>query len=118
MAWTTMHFAVGMGCTGAAVGAACLTMRRGWRWLPAAVRRLEASAPTLEGRPFRETGTLAAPPGVPPVAAVDSGYIPRPARCRQRTGERIARPCSNFSAAEGARSGRVCWPQPAGVSVT
>jgi len=37
MAWTTMHFAVGMGCTGATVGAACLTMRRGWRWLPFAM---------------------------------------------------------------------------------
>lgn len=31
--------------------------------LPAPLRRLEASAPRLEGRPFRRTGTLAAPRG-------------------------------------------------------
>ncbi|MEX2215831.1 MAG: hypothetical protein WD768_17095 [Phycisphaeraceae bacterium] len=37
MAWTSMHFAVGMGCTGAAVSAACLYMKRGWRWLPLAM---------------------------------------------------------------------------------
>ena len=35
MAWTSMHFAVGMGCAGVAFGAGCLLMRRGWRWLPA-----------------------------------------------------------------------------------
>ena len=35
MAWTSMHFAVGMGCAGAGFGLACLFMRRGWRWLPA-----------------------------------------------------------------------------------
>ena len=32
-----MHFAVGMGCTGVAVTAACLYMKRGWRWLPFAM---------------------------------------------------------------------------------
>lgn len=35
MAWTTMHYAVGMGCAGVAAGAACCFLRRGWRWLPA-----------------------------------------------------------------------------------
>ena len=34
MAWTSMHFAVGMGCAGAAFGLGCLLMKRGWRWLP------------------------------------------------------------------------------------
>jgi hypothetical protein len=37
MAWTSMHFAVGMGCTGLAFGAGCLVQRRGWRWLPMAM---------------------------------------------------------------------------------
>ncbi len=37
MSWTTMHYAVGMGCTGAVAGAACLWLRKGWRWLPAAM---------------------------------------------------------------------------------
>ena len=32
-----MHFAVGMGCTGAAVGTACFFAKQGWRWLPAAM---------------------------------------------------------------------------------
>jgi len=35
MAWTTMHFAVGMGCAGAATIAVCAIRKRGWRWLPA-----------------------------------------------------------------------------------
>jgi len=35
MAWTTMHFAVGMGCAGAIGTVACLVARRGWRWVPA-----------------------------------------------------------------------------------
>ncbi|MBI1337169.1 MAG: hypothetical protein GC164_09425 [Phycisphaera sp.] len=35
MAWTSMHFAVGMACTGAAAGLVCLLMRKGWRWVPA-----------------------------------------------------------------------------------
>jgi hypothetical protein len=35
MAWTSMHFAVGMSCAGAAFGVGCLALRRGWRWLPA-----------------------------------------------------------------------------------
>ena len=33
MAWTTMHFAVGMGCSGAAATVACFALRRGWRWI-------------------------------------------------------------------------------------
>lgn len=37
MAWTSMHFAVGMGCAGAAFGLGCLLMKRGWRWLPGAM---------------------------------------------------------------------------------
>lgn len=37
MAWTTMHFAVGMGCAGALAGTACVIFRRGWRYLPAAM---------------------------------------------------------------------------------
>jgi len=37
MAWTTMHFAVGMGCAGALAGAACVVTRRGWRFIPAAM---------------------------------------------------------------------------------
>lgn len=37
MAFTTMHFAVGMACGGAAAGVACLALRRGWRWVPAAM---------------------------------------------------------------------------------
>lgn len=32
-----MHFAVGMGCAGVMAGAACLWLRRGWRWVPAAM---------------------------------------------------------------------------------
>jgi len=34
MSWTSMHFAVGMGCAGAAFGLGCLLLKRGWRWLP------------------------------------------------------------------------------------
>jgi len=37
MAWTTMHFAVGMAGAGLACGTACLITRRGWRLLPAAM---------------------------------------------------------------------------------
>ena len=37
MSWTTMHYAVGMGCAGALTGTACLIFRRGWRFLPAAM---------------------------------------------------------------------------------
>jgi len=37
MAWTTMHFAVGMAGAGLACGTACLITRRGWRFLPAAM---------------------------------------------------------------------------------
>ncbi len=34
MAFTSMHMAVGMACTGAAGVAACMVIRRGWRWIP------------------------------------------------------------------------------------
>ena len=40
MAWTTMHFAVGMGCAGVAMGSTCLVLRpgiRALRWLPLAM---------------------------------------------------------------------------------
>lgn len=37
MAWTTMHFAAGMAGSGAVAVVACSVMRRGWRWLPAAM---------------------------------------------------------------------------------
>ncbi len=37
MAWTSMHFAVGMGCAGAAFAAGSYFLRRGHRWLPAAM---------------------------------------------------------------------------------
>ena len=37
MSWTSMHFAVGMGCGGALAGTACLVFRRGWRFLPLAM---------------------------------------------------------------------------------
>ena len=37
MSWTSMHFAVGMGCGGALAGTACLIFRRGWRFLPLAM---------------------------------------------------------------------------------
>lgn len=55
MAWTTMHFAVGMGCAGAIAGVGCMVLRRGWRWLPAAmtVGGLWALIPDMP-RIFRE----------------------------------------------------------------
>lgn len=34
MAFTTMHFAVGMAGAGAAASVAALVLRRGWRWVP------------------------------------------------------------------------------------
>lgn len=34
MAFTTMHFAVGMACSGAGASLAALLLRRGWRWVP------------------------------------------------------------------------------------
>ncbi len=37
MAWTSMHFAVGMMCGGAAAGAIAIVWRRGMRWLPLAM---------------------------------------------------------------------------------
>jgi len=50
-----MHFAVGMGCAGAASGLACTLLRRGWRWIPAAmtVGGVWALVPDLP-RIFRE----------------------------------------------------------------
>ena len=55
MAWTTMHFAVGMGCAGAITSVGCMVLRRGWRWLPAAmtVGGLWALVPDMP-RIFRE----------------------------------------------------------------
>lgn len=37
MSWTSMHYAVGMGCAGVVTGTACLIFRRGWRFLPLAM---------------------------------------------------------------------------------
>ncbi len=37
MAWTTMHFGVGMACAGTAMAGFSLLTGRGWRWLPAAM---------------------------------------------------------------------------------
>ena len=37
MAWTSMHFAVGMCGTGVISGLAALALRRGYRWLPLAM---------------------------------------------------------------------------------
>jgi hypothetical protein len=34
MAWTSMHFATGMACSGAAGVIGCALVRRGWRWIP------------------------------------------------------------------------------------
>jgi hypothetical protein len=34
MAWTTMHFAVGMAGATVITGVGCMVLRRGWRWLP------------------------------------------------------------------------------------
>lgn len=35
MSWTSMHFAVGMACSGGLALGGCLIVRRGWRWIPA-----------------------------------------------------------------------------------
>jgi hypothetical protein len=58
MAWTTMHFAVGMACSGAVGVVACSVLRRGWRWLPAAMTLggLWALLPDMP-RIFREDAT-------------------------------------------------------------
>ena len=50
-----MHFAVGMGCAGAITSVGCMVIRRGWRWLPAAmtVGGLWALVPDMP-RIFRE----------------------------------------------------------------
>jgi hypothetical protein len=55
MAWTSMHFAVGMCGGGVMAGAACLIFRRGWRLLPLAmtVGGIWAVVPDLP-RIFRE----------------------------------------------------------------
>lgn len=50
-----MHFAVGMGCAGAIASVGCMVLRRGWRWLPAAMTAggLWALVPDMP-RIFRE----------------------------------------------------------------
>lgn len=55
MAWTTMHFAMGMVSAGALSGGACLILNRGWRWIPTAMTLggLWALVPDLP-RLFRE----------------------------------------------------------------
>ena len=49
MAYTTMHFAVGMAVAGAGMAVGCTIARRGWRWLPPAMTLggLWAMAPDL-----------------------------------------------------------------------
>ena len=37
MAFSTMHFAIGMGCTALACVPLCMTLKRGWRWIPFAM---------------------------------------------------------------------------------
>lgn len=37
MAWTSMHFAMGMASAGVISGGVCLMLNRGWRWVPAAM---------------------------------------------------------------------------------
>jgi len=37
MAFSTMHFAVGMGCTALAAIPLCMSLKRGWRWIPLAM---------------------------------------------------------------------------------
>ncbi|MBL4701385.1 MAG: hypothetical protein JKX85_09010 [Phycisphaeraceae bacterium] len=58
MAWTTMHFAVGMAGATAITGVSCMVMRRGWRWLPLSMTAggLWALIPDLP-RIFREDFT-------------------------------------------------------------
>lgn len=55
MAFTTMHLAVGMACSGAIGLAACMVLRRGWRWIPLVmtVGALWAITPDMP-RIFRE----------------------------------------------------------------
>ncbi len=73
MAWTTMHFAVGMGCTGAAATVGCLIFRRGWRWIPASMTLggLWALVPDMP-RIFREDF-----PGLPWAATLGSKSFER-----------------------------------------
>ena len=58
MAWTTMHFAVGMAGAAVITGVGCMIMRRGWRWLPLSMTAggLWALIPDLP-RLFREDFT-------------------------------------------------------------
>jgi len=37
MAWTSMHFAIGMACTGGVGAVACTVVRKGWKWIPLAM---------------------------------------------------------------------------------
>ena len=55
MAWTTLHFGVGMACGGAAATVACCLLRRGWRWVTPVMTAagVWALAPDLP-RIFRE----------------------------------------------------------------
>jgi hypothetical protein len=55
MAWTTMHFGVGMACGGAATFLVCAVRNRGWRWITPAMTLsgFWALAPDLP-RIFRE----------------------------------------------------------------
>lgn len=55
MAFTSMHMAVGMACSGALGLGACMVLRRGWRWIPLVMTggALWAITPDLP-RIFRE----------------------------------------------------------------
>jgi len=58
-------------------GAQALVRRSGLaaRLLPAGLRRLESSAPVLNRRPFRRSGTLVAPPGATARVALLTGCV-------------------------------------------
>ena len=55
MAFTSMHLATGMACSGALAVATCFVLRRGWRWIPAVMTAgaIWAIVPDLP-RIFRE----------------------------------------------------------------
>ncbi len=73
MAWTTMHFAVGMAGGGALAGLGCLVARRGWRLLPFAmtIGGVWALVPDLP-RIFREDF-----PGLPFAATLGDKALER-----------------------------------------